>query len=414
MAQYRHGVYIQEQATSIATPAQANSALPVFVGVAPVHNLTDSSAAPVNEPKLIYSFSEFVSTFGAPGDDEKKEDFPLYQAAEVYLGRYGVAPAVFINVFDPSKHKGENGVADVSKVKDEDIVGGVDSSGNRTGLSLVDEVYPRFRLEPGLVLAPGRNEPAVSIAVAAAASGVSGFFKAMGLFGVPASVSDRSKVAAWLNDSNLTLENCCCFFGDCTYNGVTEPGTIHLAAAMASRDAANGDVPFWSPSNYQLLCEGLVHAGKALHLTPLEAAELNGNGIVTGLNIIGGLRVWGDQTAVYPGNTDIKDASIPVRRMFNWIGNTLILTCWQYVSTPLRRRLIETVQDTFNCWLNGLAGKEYILGGRVTFEADENPTTDLMDGKVTWHVYVTPPQAARELTFTLEYDPGYLSTLFGE
>lgn len=75
MAQYRHGVYIQEQATSIATPAQANSALPVFVGVAPVHNLTDSSAAPVNEPKLIYTFSEFVSTFGAPGDDEKRKIF---------------------------------------------------------------------------------------------------------------------------------------------------------------------------------------------------------------------------------------------------------------------------------------------------------------------------------------------------
>ena len=157
-----------------------------------------------------------------------------------------------------------------------------------------------------------------------------------------------------------------------------------------------------------------MHAGKELHLTPLEAAELNGNGIVTGLNIIGGLRVWGDQTTVYPGNTDIKDASIPVRRMFNWIGNTLILTCWQYVSTPLRRRLIETVQDTFNCWLNGLTGKEYILGGRVTFEADENPTTDLLAGKVTWHVYVTPPQAAKELVFTIEYDPDYLSTLFGE
>lgn len=146
MAQYRHGVYIQEQATSIATPAQANSALPVFVGVAPVHHLTDSSAAPVNEPKLIYSFSEFVSTFGAPGETENKEDFPLYQAAEVYLGRYGVAPAVFINVFDPARHKDEDGTADVSKVKDEDIIGGVDAAGNRTGLSLVDEVYPRFRL----------------------------------------------------------------------------------------------------------------------------------------------------------------------------------------------------------------------------------------------------------------------------
>jgi len=37
-----------------------------------------------------------------------------------------------------------------------------------------------------------------------------------------------------------------------------------------------------------------------------------------------------------------------------------------------------------------------------------------MQGKVTWHVYVTPPQAAKELTFTLEYDPSYFSTLFAE
>ena len=49
----------------------------------------------------------------------------------------------------------------------------------------------------------------------------------------------------------------------------------------------------------------------------------------------------------------------------------------------------------------------------MAFEQADNSTTDLMDGKVTWHVYVTPPQAARELTFTLEYDPSYLETLFG-
>ncbi|MPM16748.1 hypothetical protein SDC9_63130 [bioreactor metagenome] len=129
--------------------------------------------------------------------------------------------------------------------------------------------------------------------------------------------------------------------------------------------------------------------------------------------MVGGIVAWGDQTAGYPGITDVKDTSIPIRRMFNWVGNTLVLTCWQYVSNPLRRRMIETVQDTFNVWLNGLVGREYLLGGRVAFETVDNPTTDLMAGKVRWHMYLTPPQAARELTFVLEYDPSYLSTLYG-
>lgn len=113
------------------------------------------------------------------------------------------------------------------------------------------------------------------------------------------------------------------------------------------------------------------------------------------------------------GSTDVKDTSIPIRRMFSWVANTLVLTSWQYVSNPLRRRMIETVQDTFNVWLNGLVGREYLLGGRVTFEMADNPTLDMLGGKVRWHIYLAPPQAARELTFVLEYDPSYLSTLYG-
>lgn len=35
-----------------------------------------------------------------------------------------------------------------------------------------------------------------------------------------------------------------------------------------------------------------------------------------------------------------------------------------------------------------------------------------MDGIVRWHIYLTPPSPARELEFTLEYDPDYLNTLF--
>ena len=412
---YRHGVYTSEQATQVVTPATAEATLPVIVGTAPVHNLEDSENAPINEPVLVHSLGDFKAKFGDLAEGDTPEDFTLLQAAEVYLGRYRVEPFVAINVFDPAKHVDDEDAPDVSKVEAADIIGGIDQNKKRSGISLIDEVFPRTRLTPGLLLAPKfSGDPTVAQALGAAVKEISGHFKAHAIIDVPDSVTDYTKVPAWLNDNNLTLHNMSCFYGNVLYNGHAEPGSIHMAGCCGARDAENGDVPYWSPSNYTLAGEGLVHAGRQLHLTATEAAYLNGQGIVTGLNMIGGLKCWGDQTACYPGVTDVKDSSFPIRRMFNWISNTLVLTSWQYVSSPLRRRLIETVQDTFNIWLNGLAARGFILGGRVTFEAADNPTSDLLDGKVRWHVYVTPPQAARELEFILEYDPAYLQTLFGQ
>ena len=99
--------------------------------------------------------------------------------------------------------------------------------------------------------------------------------------------------------------------------------------------------------------------------------------------------------------------------MFNWIGNTLTLTFWQKVDFPVNRRLVETILDSANIWLNGLSARQFILGGRIEFREDENPTTDLMDGIIRFHVYLTPPTPGREIDFILEYDPEYLKTLFG-
>lgn len=416
---YRHGAFFDEVPTSLVTPVEVDSALPVVVGTAPVHHLPDGTPAPVNEPRLIYTVEDFVAQFGGLQTGESAHDYTLTEFVNVFIGRYAVAPVVCINVFDPARHtkpgEGEDAPAapDVGAVTAQDIIGGVDAAGKRTGLALVDKVFPLFRKVPGQILAPGFSAtPAVSIAIGAACESISGHFRTVGLGDLPGSIARPEDAPAWLNDNNLTDENLLLFFGTPTYDGVEEYGSTHLAAVMAQRDAENDGIPFWSPSNKRMLCQGLTHNGAELALTPMEAANLNGNGIVTGLNMIGGLVAWGDQTACYPGITDVKDASIPIRRMFNWIGNTLVLTAWQKVSNPLRRRLISSVCDTFNIWLNGLVAREFILGGRVTFEAKDNGKLDLMGGKVRFHVYVTPPTAAREIVFTLEYDPKYLETLF--
>lgn len=435
MSQYRHGAYIQEEATRLVTPAKAECSLPVVVGCAPVHRLANAPA-PVNDPRLVYSMPEFERLFGKPAKDDDQAQFELWQMANIYFTRYKVAPVVFINVFDPAvhcdtemvenpEHTGEEDqehpariekkTPNVSKVTKQDIIGGTDEQHRRTGLALVDEIFPRFRLTPGIIMSPRwSKDVTVAKAIETSCNSISGFFRASGIIEIPDTVKHHTEAPAYLNDNNLCDQdgNTICQYGDYLYNDVVEPGACHLAGCIGARDRKSDNVPYWSPSNNQIEAEGMTHHGEIIHLTPEEASYINGQGIVTGLNMIGGLKCWGDQTTAYPGNTDVKDSSIPIRRMFTYIGNTLIQTCWQFVSNPVRRRLIETVQDSINYYINGLVGQGYLLGGRCDFEQADNPTSDLLSGIVRWHVYLCPPQAGRELTFILEYDPDYLSTLF--
>lgn len=305
-----------------------------------------------------------------------------------------------------------------SLVDKDDIIGGIDgTTGAPEGLELVNRVFPMFRLLPGQILAPGwSHDPEVEAVMKAKAGNINGHFKAMAVVDIPTDTVDLySEVAAWKNTNNYVdpLEIACwpkVKLGDKQYHLSTQ-----LAGIMCKIDAANEDIPYMSPSNKSLQANAAVlKSGTEVWLDNMQAAYLNGEGIVTALNFIGGWKAWGNRTGCYPGVTDPKDAFIPIRRMFNWIANTLILTYWQKVDNPMNRRLIETITDSNNIWLNGLAARGFILGGRVAFLADENPVTDLMDGKMRIHLYAAPPPPGEEIDFILEFDVSYLSTLFGE
>lgn len=304
---------------------------------------------------------------------------------------------------------------DPTLVDSDDIIGGVDAiTGTLTGLELINEVFPRFRLVPGQIVAPGwSHDPAVAAVMDAKAGNINGVFRAICLVDLPESVDLYTEAPAYKDNNNLTDEQMAvCWpkikLGDDVYWLSTQ-----LAGLICQTDAAHDDVPYKSPSNERLQMTAAVAGGNEVWLGQDQAAYLNGNGVVTALNFVGGWKCWGNRTGAYPGVTDVKDAFLPIRRMFNWIGNTLTLTWWQKLDSPITRRLVETVVDSANIWLNGLAAREYILGGRVEFVEDENPATDLMDGIIRFHVYVTPPSPAREINFILEYDPAYIGTLFG-
>ncbi|MBO8136802.1 MAG: phage tail sheath family protein [Desulfotomaculum sp.] len=304
---------------------------------------------------------------------------------------------------------------DPSMVTNTDIIGGVDgTSGEYTGLELVNKVFPLFRLVPGQILAPGwSHDPTVAAVMNAKASNINGLFKAISVTDVDSTAAKLySDVPAWKNDNNYTdpLQVVC--WPKVKLGGDKYHLSTQVAGAICKTDAENDDIPYVSPSNKSLQADSAVaDDGTEVTLGPDQAAYLNGEGIVTAMNFIGGWKLWGNRTGAYPGSTDVKDTFIPVRRMFNWVGNTIILTYWQFVDDPTNRRLIDTVVDSLNIWLNGLTARGALLGGRVEFIQDENPSTDLLNGIVRFHVYLAAPVPAINIDFVLEFDVNYFNAL---
>ena len=147
-----------------------------------------------------------------------------------------------------------------------------------------------------------------------------------------------------------------------------------------------------------------------LHLSYAHATTLNSQGIVTALNF-NGFRLFGNRTATYPTSDDPKDSFIPCRRMMNFVANTLCINYFSRIDNPMNKRLVSTIIDEVNLFLNGLTNQGVILGGRVAFLEEDNSVTDLADGRMVFRIYLGLVTPAESITFRLAVDVNYFSTL---
>ena len=305
--------------------------------------------------------------------------------------------------------------ADVSKVDDDDIIGGVDNEGNETGLELIGKIRSITGMVPGLLLAPGWSEhPEVAAVMRAKASSIEGIFKCTSLTDInTAQVTKYSGCYQWKQGNAYTgVDEVVCWpmvkMGEKIYHMST-----HIMGIIGVMDDANGDVPYQSPSNLSMQITGCCLAdGTEVNLSHDQADLLNSQGIMTALNFSGGWKSWGNYTGCYPGNTDVKDSFICVRRWFNWWRQTFILTYWQKVDQPLNKRLIKTLIDSEQVRLNGYVSRGFLLAGEILFLEDENPVTDLLNGIIRVHTFMTPPVPAQQIEDIMEYDVNGLNALF--
>lgn len=466
-----HGVYVSQKGTSVGTPVVAASGIPFFIGVAPVQSAASPAAAGV--PVLCTNWAEAVEKLGYSDDwkqytlcEAMYSHFKLFGCQPaIFCNVLDVATmteAVTAADMSMADHKAK---LPIEAIKDNNLIvkpaGGTGTAyveGNdystyydgeflvieaistgacydaeqvniaykkvkvasvtnavvASGLESIEQCLTMFGVVPDLICAPGFSKATtVSAVMATKASGINGMFGAKALIDIDSGSSGAltydasisAKSAANLIDEDELVCWPCLKLGDKVFHMSTQ-----LAGLMAQVDTANGGCPYESPSNKAFQADGLVlESGAEVNLTLAQANILNSNGIVTGLNFMGGWKCWGNYTACYPGNTDVKDYFIPVSRMFGWVGNTLIRTFWGGLDSPMNRRLIDTIMDTAGIWLNGLVGAGYLLGARVEFSEAENPTSALMAGIIKIHIYLTPPSPAQEIDFVLEYDASYVA-----
>lgn len=297
-----------------------------------------------------------------------------------------------------------------------DIIGGYDAStGKRTGLDLIHEIYPRFGFTPGVILAPGWSSDAqVVAALEAHCTGVSGVYQCEAIADIPSDSTSGVIVYSGIKEKKDSLGMDSSHLVACWPKAAIGNKIYCLSALLgalcAQTDAENGDVPARSPSNLSLGATRLCLAdGTEVVLTQEQANAVNSFGVVTGL-AHGTLRAWGNRTACYPEQTDPKDMWIATRRMFTWLSNTLILTYFQRVDDPMNYRLIESIIDSFNVQGNSYVANGYCAVCKAHYEADDNPTTELLDGHITFRIDFAPYTPAEQIEFVITFNTDAIQT----
>ena len=148
---FEHGVRVLEQPTSLVAPVLGTAGLQVVFGTAPV-NLADDPYNVTNKPIIAYSWAEAVSQLGYSEEKNSIGHYLYTLCASMYASfqLVGVAPVVFVNVLDPTKHKKKNDPAEVA-VED------MEATVPITGI-LRDTVAVKFSNSEGTQVALKENE----------------------------------------------------------------------------------------------------------------------------------------------------------------------------------------------------------------------------------------------------------------
>lgn len=307
-------------------------------------------------------------------------------------------------------------VLDPTLVDDLDIIGGYNATKKQNeGLEVVSDVFPKLGLVPGQIVAPGwSHKPTISAVMSAKSQNINECFNAETVKDIDVStVTSYDEAPAWKNTNGYTQKDATLCYLKVKVGDISMWMSALQAAVKAFKTANNEAIPSRSPSNTLVSITGTVLSdGTEVLLDKAQANYLNSQGIVTMINFMG-WRTWGNNKACYPANTDVKDRFINIRSMFNWWGNSFILTYFQKVDDNADYRLIESVVDSENARANGFVGSGQVAGAQMKFRRVDNPIPNILNGSIKFEQKLAFWTPAEDIANVLEFDPTMLQSALG-
>lgn len=288
-------------------------------------------------------------------------------------------------------------------VTKEEVIGGVDENGVRTGIELVDEIYSRFRMIPEIISAPKfSKEPAVAAALEAKAELAGDLTNAIAVVDIE---SDTTVKVERVKDAKEKLGCFTRWTVLCWPKVIMAGCEIYASAVVAAMlqyiTAANGGVPA-SPDNKEVPIDGIVmEGGTELHLTKQQVNNhLNAYGILS-FAYLGGWKCWGNNTAAYPEKKEPNDRFIKCVMVGNYLENRFKTEYLSVIGEDGDYKLIDSIVSNFNMDLNALT-PDYLAGAEVVFDKSENPQERITEGHFVFHTRYADwtPIEAVDNTFT--------------
>lgn len=274
-------------------------------------------------------------------------------------------------------------------VTDADIIGGVDEDGVRTGLELLDEIYPRFGVVPTILTAPGFSRKAsVAAALEAKAQLIYGLTNGIAIVDLDSGSSGALKKEDVAKQKSKTVVSSrwnVAVWPMVQVDGYRIWQSAQAAALMQMAAVKNGGIPSESPDNLEYMIEGLcLEDGTSVRMTMDDVNDyLNRYGVCSALKLPE-WKFWGSNTAAYPASRKAIDRWIKSVTMLNFMENRFKLDYAPSIGRNASAKKINDIVDQFNLFLNSLS-PDHLSGAEIVFDIDENDMASMQEGHYKFH-----------------------------
>ncbi len=310
---------------------------------------------------------------------------------------------------------------DDSTIADEDIIGGVTSGGEYSGLSAISLLYPEQFAVCNLIAAPGWSQsPAVYNAMLTISQKINGHWDAFVVADLPLvdgsaqAVDTITKAIAWKKNNAFAGERSKVYWPQ----GIDNLGNIYHLSTLAvvefmRADFSHGSVPMETCGNKAIPIIKQYFGANATNrgFSQQEGKELTQNGISTAVAWGGEWVLWGDHTAAYTYGADVDPRAIfdVSMRMLMHITNDFQREWSPRIDEPMTRALKDEIINREQEKLDGYVSMGALLGEpQIVFLESENSTTDIMNGDFRWDIAVTPTPPLKSASVYVAYtDAGF-------